>query len=502
MNSRALEIAPLLALRPAALLAMCVSVSLSGCALIHNDDGPASRYDAARATVPAQLKLPRGDWPDSDWWKGFSDQQLDALIEKAFHASPTMAVARQHVAHAHSQSELVAAVSGAQVNASGTIDRERVSSHGFLSAYAAKQPSIGANGPWYTTGLIGFDGAWNIDIWGLHRAEIAAAMGEESAQKAEAAETRLELSSDVARLYYVIQAAMAETALLDEEHAVLALELDAHAARFARGLESRTVGEQAEAHEVAIEQEQAEVEEQITEGRESLRALIGATGGDQITIEPRRLPVSEAGVPAELGFQLLARRPDLQALSWYASASLNRVDAARAAFYPNLNIKVFFGFDALDLSQLFLHSSQQINVAPGLYLPIFDGGRLNASLKGARASSNALILQYNQAVLDAVSEVAKSGSALQDVNGRIRLEQEKLEAVRFTLESVQSRYATGLADRLDAEQAREPEIEERLTLLRLQSQQIQNGIALTKTLGGGYASDEVIAVPPSANYDP
>jgi multidrug efflux system outer membrane protein len=457
---------------------------------MHHDDGPVARYGDTQAAVAAQLNLPSGEWPASDWWKQFDDPQLDALIEKALQASPTMALARQRVAQAHSQSELAIAVSGVQVTASAAVNRERVSSNGFLSVYAVKEPSIGADGPWYTTGLIGFEGSWDIDIWGLHRSEIAAAMGAENAQKAEAAETSLELSSDVARLYYGIQTSMAETVLLTEEHAVLALEVEAHAAKFARGLEPRTVGKQAEARELALEQKLAEVTEQITESRESLRALIGATASDEIAIEPVSLPVSDAGVPAELGFQLLARRPDLQALSWYVSASLKRVDAAKAAFYPNVNIKAFFGFDSLQLSQLLLHASQQIYVAPGLYLPIFDGGRLNASLKGARAASNGLTLQYNQAILDAVRDVATNGSALQDVNGRIRLEQRKLDDVQFTLQSQQSRYATGLADRLDVARASEPEIEERLTLLQLQSQQIQDGIALTKTLGGGYASNE------------
>jgi hypothetical protein len=68
---------------------------------------------------------------------------------------------------------------------------------------------------------------------------------------------------------------------------------------------------------------------------------------------------------------------------------LKRVDAAKAAFYPSFDIKAFFGFNALNLSQLFLHASQQINIAPGLYLPVFDSGRLNASLGGERAEQRA-----------------------------------------------------------------------------------------------------------------
>ena len=90
-----------------------------------------------------------------------------------------------------------------------------------------------------------------------------------------------------------------------------------------------------------------------------------------------------AGAPRRCrrrSFELLARRPDLQALRGYVTASLS-VDAAKAAFYPHFDIKAFWGYNALSVGDLFKSSFQQINLLPGLYLPIFDGGRLNANLR-------------------------------------------------------------------------------------------------------------------------
>ncbi|WP_252830840.1 hypothetical protein, partial [Shigella sonnei] len=42
---------------------------------------------------------------------------------------------------------------------------------------------------------------------------------------------------------------------------------------------------------------------------------------------------------------------------------------------------------------------RQFNFIPGLKLPLFDGGRLNANLEGTRAASNMMIERYNQSVL-------------------------------------------------------------------------------------------------------
>jgi multidrug efflux system outer membrane protein len=167
--------------------------------------------------------------------------------------------------------------------------------------------------------------------------------------------------------------------------------VQAHEARAARGLESRAQLEEARAQQLAIEQRIVSAQAQIRQFRESLRALVGAGPDGPPAIEPVALPRSQAAIPATLSYELLARRPDLQAMRWYVESSFDRIDAAKAAFYPTFDIKAFFGFDALHLSDLFTHASQQINIVPGLYLPIFDGGRLNANLKGAREGSNLLI---------------------------------------------------------------------------------------------------------------
>lgn len=58
-------------------------------------------------------------------------------------------------------------------------------------------------------------------------------------------------------------------------------------------------------------------------------------------IKPVALPQVQTGIPATLSYELLARRPDLQAMRWYVQASLDQVDSARALFYPSLISKRF-----------------------------------------------------------------------------------------------------------------------------------------------------------------
>jgi multidrug efflux system outer membrane protein len=201
-------------------------------------------------------------------------------------------------------------------------------------------------------------------------------------------------------------------------------------------------------------------------------------------------------VIAALSYELLARRPDLQAMRWCVEASLDRIDAAKAAFYPSFDIKAFLGFNALHLADLFTHASEQINLIPGLYLQIFDGGKLNANLSGAREGSNLLIEQYNQAVLNAVRDIAQTGSRLQVLDAEAELQKQRIESVAFARDSVEASFQRGLANRLSALDARQPVITEQVALLVLNAQMLDAEIALTKALGGGYRADPPVELKP------
>ena len=464
---------------------------LAACALIHHDSPPATLIPPEQIHLADDIHLASEGWPSARWWEQYRDPQLDTLIDRALKNAPSLTIAREHVSQAHAQVELVRAGSGLQVSALADVDRQRVSSHGFLSAYATQNPAIGAFGPWYWSGLVGASAHYDIDVWGKQRDLVRAALGEQNARRDEAAQAELEVSTGVAQLYYQIQIVYASLDLLQQLRSVEVLELDTRTARHARGLEAVTQSAEARSQLLALDQQIASAHEQIVQTREALRALLAAGPDDLPDITPVALPAPSVGLPSTLSFELLGRRPDLQAMRWLVEASFDRVDAAKAAFYPSFDITAFFGLDALRMRDLFTHTSQQINLIPGLTLPIFDGGRLNAALHGARAASNTLIEQYNEAVLDAVRDVAQTGSQIDDLDHRAQLQRERIDAVQVTSDSTEAQYQRGLADRTAAVQAKAPVIEGQLTLLQLNGDELEAEIVLTRALGGGYRSDDL-----------
>ncbi len=468
---------------------ICCAALLPGCALIHNDTAPHAQIAPEQSRLADDIHLAHDGWPDAQWWKRYDDPQLDALIERALSASPTIAMARTRVTQAGSQADLLRAGTGLQVSAFALVNEQHASANGFLGPYSLNLPRLGITGPWYTEGALGLVADLNIDLWGMHRSAVEAALGVQNARAAEAAQVELDISSDIAQLYYSMQTTYGMIGLLQQMREVLVFAVDAHQSKARLGLEAQVPLHGARAQLLAVDRQIVAAQGQVKALRESIRALAGAGPDDLNDIQPVALPLTEASLPPTLQYALLARRPDLQAMRWYVQSSFSQIDAAKAAFYPSLDIKALIGLDSLHLDTLFRGASQQINLIPGLYLPIFDGGRLNANLHGTRAASDMLIEQYNQAVLNAVRDVAVSSSKLQALDGERALQSEKVDATRFAQESAQAHFASGLASRQIAVEARVPVIAEEMALLMVDGMRIAQGIVLIKALGGGYLAD-------------
>ncbi|MBA7848336.1 MdtP family multidrug efflux transporter outer membrane subunit [Klebsiella sp. RHBSTW-00465] len=467
------------------------TTALTGCALIRKDSAQHQSIQPDQIKLADDIHLASQGWPQAQWWRQFNDPQLDNLIQRTLSGSHTLAEAKLREEQAQSQADLLEAGSRLQVAALGMVNRQRVSANGFLSPYAMDAPKLGMDGPYYTEATVGLFAGLDLDLWGVHRSAVAAAIGAQNAALAETAAVELSLSAGVAQLYYSIQASYQMLDLLQQTRDVIDFAVKAHQSKVAHGLEAKVPYHGARAQMLAVDKQIAAVKGQIKETRESLRALIGAGASNLPDIKPIALPQIQTGLPATLSYELLARRPDLQAMRWYVQASLSQVDAARALFYPSFDIKAFFGLDAIHLDQLFKSASKQINFIPGLRLPLFDGGRLNANLQHTRAASNMMIERYNQQVLDAVRDVAINGTRLQTLNEERGMQLDRVEAMRYTQAAAEAAFKRGLGSRLQATEARLPVLAEEISLLILDTQRVIQNIQLMKSLGGGYQAPAV-----------
>ncbi|WP_275257224.1 multidrug resistance outer membrane protein MdtQ [Citrobacter koseri] len=471
------------------LLATTVCLSLftllAGCAPMHD-----TRQSLTRQTPASQVDSPlptaiKNGWPDSQWWKAYHDPQLDALIDNALQHSPDMQVAEQRIQLAEAQAKAVEAQDGPGLDFSADVERQKMSAEGLMGPFAITDPAAGTTGPWYTNGTFGLTAGWDLDLWGKNRAEVSARIGVVKAREAEQAQTRQLLASGVARLYWEWQTQAALKAVLTqiehEQQNVITVDRQL----YQNGITSSVEGVETDIDASKTQQQLNDVAGKMKIIEARLSALTNAQSAS-LALHTVALPVTESQLPAQLSYELLARRPDLQAAHWYIESSLGSVGAAKAAFYPDINLMAFLQQDALHLSDLFRHSAQQMGVTAGLTLPIFDSGRLNASLDIAKAQSNLSVANYNKAVVDAVNDVAHAASQVETMAEKNQHQRQIEHDAQRVVGLAQARFNAGIIAGSRVSQAKIPALREHCNGLILQGQWLDASIQLTSALGGGY----------------
>ncbi|MDV0704354.1 multidrug resistance outer membrane protein MdtQ [Enterobacter asburiae] len=453
---------------------------LAACAPEHATVSPIKTQTAA-ASVNTVLN--HQDWPKNEWWKAYNDPQLNGLIAKALSDAPDMQIARKRITLAEAQAKAAMAADGPQIDFSADAERQKMSAEGLMGPFALTDPAAGTTGPWYTNGIFGLTAGWDLDLWGKNRARVEARIGKVNAQKAELEQTRQLLASSVARLYWEWQTQAAAGEVLAQIKHEQDNIIGADRELYQHGITSSVEG-------VETDIDANKTEEQLAEVNGKMKAvearLVALTNSSSVTLTQHALPTVDAALPPTLGYELLARRPDLQEAHWYIEASMSEVEAARAAFYPDVNLMAFLQQDALHLSDLFRASAQQMGVTAGLTLPIFDSGRLNASLDIAQAQNNLSVANYNKAVVEAVNQVARTASEVETLTAKNHHQQQVEKDAARVVALAQARFSAGIVAGSRVSEARIPALREDLAGLLLKGQYVAATLQLTSALGGGY----------------
>ena len=459
-------------------LALSVSLALAGCASIPPDTQQLPQQDLAKVQLAADIHLASEGWPAAQWWRQFQDEQLNQLIENALSASPSLEVANARIGSALSAFDAQHAQRGPSIDASANANRQRYSGNGLMPA------PIGGN--YYNEVTVGVQAHYDLDWWGKHKAQIAASLGEVNARRAEYAMAEQMLAAEIARHYFSMQNGWAR---MDNLHALVQLQQQLvvdKEKRIANGLGVSDDHLSAQTRLSLLQQQIALLETQIVTEREALRALLGADSTALTSLQPKQAQALPHALPGKLGMELLARRPDLQAARWRVQAAMSKIEAVQASFYPDIDLGASFGLDAIKLGKLLQSGSRTLFIGPALSLPLFDSGRLQAQLGGARSERKELIADYNQNVFNVVRDVAQAGAKVQGVENQLRLQQENLRASVAQLRNANARLKQGLADRatqLNAEMTVRGQVD---LGMQLQNQRQDAEISLTVALGGGY----------------
>jgi NodT family efflux transporter outer membrane factor (OMF) lipoprotein len=471
------------------LLPILLAITLTGCAAI-NPGKPALQEIQGTQLGLSDTAI---QWPQRQWWQRYQDPQLDALVKEALAKNPSLAAAQARLRIANEAVRGARAVQLPNLNATYNQTRER-----FPENYIYPPPFGGAM---VTDASLRLNLGFDLDLWGKQRSLYAAALSRDEASRADTEVARNALISAVTQSYFNLQDALEQQQVIGEIVKQLENVASITRQRVTAGLDTRVEVNQADSAVSAAKVQLSQASTNASMLRHQLAALVGAGPERGMSIQRAKLAHAPAGVPGVIPLNLLGRRPDIVAAKLRVEAASSNISAAKAEFYPDVNLAAFFGFQSLGLGNLLRDSSKTYGVGPAITLPIFNGGALNAQLGSRRAERDLAIADYNQTVLNAVREVADANTAIHDLQQQLADQHASYESIKSAYEIAVKRYKSGLGNFLQVLLAQNDVLKQAIEDTRLRARAYNLDAQLATALGGGYgpeAPPQTAATSPAA----
>jgi NodT family efflux transporter outer membrane factor (OMF) lipoprotein len=482
--------APALSCR-AAVTAAVAALALTGCANYSGIKSDKQMSSPAQYESGQSLPSQGGQWPSLDWANQFGDPQLPQLIAEALEGSPSIAQAQARIAKASSYIESSRSALYPKVNGSYSWNRE------LFSANSIYPPPFG--GTWYSENNVLASASWDLDLWGKNRQRLGQAVSQEKATEADLQQARVTLAASVASTYNQLAQLYA---LRDIAAREIANRQDIGRitnGRVVAGLDTNVERQTANGNIATSQANVTDLDGQITTVRYQLGALLGKGPDRGLQIAK---PVLTAGntvtLPDNVPADLVSRRPDIVAARWQVEAEIHDVKEAKAEFFPDVNLSAGFGFDAFGWGRFLTSASRQMQFGPAVHLPIFDAGALRSQLKGRYADFDLDVANYNQTLINALSEVATQISTIRSIDQQSGDAQRALDASTKAYQLAVIRYKAGLSEQLQVLNADQNRLAAEQTVTNLKMRRRDMQIGLIKALGGGFdATQTGLAVPPN-----
>jgi multidrug efflux system outer membrane protein len=429
-----------------------------------------------------------------DWWQLFGDPVLDQLIQDARAANTDVQAAMARVA----QARAAARVTGSQfypvITADPSMSRNRTPSTGN-PAFATvggggttaggSSTGAGAGGRTVSSYRIPFDLTYEVDIWGRVRRSYEASQASARASAYDFEVVLQTLESDVAQNYFNIRFLDLQARIVGQTVESYRRQLDLTNKQFRAGLVGQTDMAQAESQLNSTLTQEVEIQRQRLDAEHALAVLLGRPASD-VTVAVMPLDLAPPPIPQILPGELLRRRPDVAEAEQNLVAANANVGVAIANFYPTLQLNAAAGFQSTDFQSILNWQQRFWSIGPSLAMPIFEGGRLTASLEQARARYDELVATYRGTVLGAVRDVEDSLTDLRLRAEAARVQELAVRSSREYLRLAQLQYTQGLISYLTVIDAERTLLNNELSAAQILDQRLTSTVLLIKSMGGGW----------------
>jgi multidrug efflux system outer membrane protein len=467
-------------------MGIATSLGLAGC-----DPGPMQRVPPP--DLPTQWRtLPASTqpvWPGDAWWRGFNSPDLDQLIAEAEVQNFSIAAAVARIRQADAQLRIAGAPLLPSVGATANASWQQVKRSSFsFGGISSGGGSPYANIHTYSTGL---DAAYQLDFWGRIQSQQQAAADTALFSRFDRDTVALGVVTNTANTWFTALGANDRVRVAEGNLTISEQILTAFRTRVAVGTATALDVSQQEALVAGIRASLPGLRSQRDQAVNGLGILTGrppvAVTVRPGTLDTLSLPPLSPGLPVEL----LARRPDVAAAEAQLAAAGANVAAARAAFFPAVQLTLSGTFQSAAIGTLFGPGATLASLVGGVTQPIFDGGSLRGQLEQAQGRQDELLADYRTAILQAFTDVDNALTAYEYATEQERLQRQTVAIAQRSADIARAQQIAGTVDILTVLNLQTTLFNAQDNLAQVRLARVQALLSLYKALGGGWAGADV-----------
>lgn len=456
------------------IISLSVALALSGCSLMPDYQRPAAPV-AAAVVAPNASKTAFSDAAAPAWRSFFREAALQQLINTALDNNRDLRAAALNVEAFQAQYRIQQAASLPSVGMSASGTRQRTPADLSRTGSATISSQYAVN-----VGL----SAWELDLFGKIRSLETVALEQYLSTVEAQRSVQMALVASVANAWLTLQAdrmrvALSQDTLRAYEQSLSLVQQSAKAgmATAMEVAQSRTAVDGAR---VSLTQYQR----QVAQDENALRVLLGQSELPAVAaVDLERVQWAE--LPAGVASSVLLRRPDILQAEHSLQAANANIGAARAAFFPSISLTATAGIGSTQLSGLFDNGSGAWVFQPQINLPLFNAGRLQASVDAAVLQKEQRVAQYEQAIQNAFREVSDGLIARTSYREQLNAQQALLASSQEYQRLAEVRYRTGIDSQLTLLDAQRQLFSARQQWVTTRFAQLSSEVALFRALGGG-----------------
>ena len=473
---------PLPALRRIAVV--CTAASLAACTTLPHYSVPSADVPAHYATQTPQpaaapgwtVAAPADAKPRGPWWTVFGDNDLDQLEARVDVSNQTVRQALANLEAARAMIDYQRAGYAPVVTAGVAAQRYRTSQNLVDRSLAGKTI------PDYSTGLTA---SWEPDLFGRVKDATTEAHANAQATEADLESVRLSMTSQLAMDYFDLRSLDRQKKLLDDTVTAYTAALRIVQQQLADGAIDASAVAQAQTQLESARTADSDIDVQRAQREHAIATLIGVPAST-FSLPPRVDPAIVPSIPAGVPSALLERRPDIAAAERRVAAANARIGEAHAAFYPDLTLSATAGLESTFFAPWFSAPSLFWSIGSQLAGTLFDGGRRDATLKGANAQYDASVAGYRQTVLTAFQQVEDNLSALDTLSSEAESQRRATVAAQLSLKLTTNRYQAGAVTYLDVVTAQTIALSNERNEELIAGRRLDASVQLLEALGGGW----------------